>query len=88
MLLTSLSKHIKIVNSVLIIVAIIIFSLNVVNRTEHYLIYGIIINCILALQFMVNGVYIFHKKRSWSLMLITASILITFITILEMMLYY
>ncbi|MGP4107758.1 hypothetical protein [Virgibacillus sp. L01] len=83
-----LSKPIKIVNIILIAVAIINFILLLSNGEGSYKIYGITINWIVAVVFMINGIDIHYKKRSWSIYAMLGSVIVAALTVWQMMLFY
>lgn len=82
-----LGKHIKLVNAVLIAIAIINFVLLITSEGRPYF-YGIIINWILSVSFMVNGVATFRKKRTMSIIGMAGSLVIAPLTIWQMILFY
>lgn len=87
MLFKLLNHPLKILNIALIFVAIIFFIL-LANRKGDYGSYPIIVNWIAFTIFMMNGIYIFNKKRSWAILLIIGATVIGAGTIVSMILYF
>ncbi len=78
MLFKLLSTPLKIITTILIATVIFIFCLSLWG--SHNQNPFAITNWIIVALFLVNGIHVFNKKRSWGIWLITGAIIIAAIS--------